>query len=66
MGSMEFLVDITDIALPTDYGVARKDGRVIFVPGAVIGDRVKVALARQQRQFRTENSQISKRPRLSG
>lgn len=51
MGSMEFLVDITDIALPTDHGVARKNGCVIFVPGAVIGDRVKVTLARQQRQF---------------
>ena len=51
MGTTEFLVDIIDIALPTDHGVARKDGRVIFVPGAVIGDRVKVALARQQRQF---------------
>lgn len=44
-------LDITDIALPRDHGVARKDGRVIFVPGAVIGDRVLVNITRQQQQF---------------
>jgi 23S rRNA (uracil1939-C5)-methyltransferase len=44
-------VDIIDIALPNDYGVAKKDGRVIFIPGAVIGDRVSVKVNRESKRF---------------
>jgi 23S rRNA (uracil1939-C5)-methyltransferase len=44
-------VDIVDVALPNDYGVARKDGLVIFVPGAVTGDRVRVRISRQNKRF---------------
>lgn len=51
MERTEFPVDITDLALPNNHGVARKDGRVIFVPGAVVGDRVRVTVTRQQKQF---------------
>ncbi|OPY79927.1 MAG: 23S rRNA (uracil-C(5))-methyltransferase RlmCD [Syntrophorhabdus sp. PtaU1.Bin153] len=44
-------VDIVDIALPNDYGVARKNGLVIFVPGAVIGDSVRVRISRRGKRF---------------
>lgn len=44
-------VDIVDIALPNDYGVAKKDGRVMFVPGAVVGDRVQIKIARESKKF---------------
>jgi len=44
-------VDIVDIALPNDYGVARRDGLVIFVPGAVIGDRVRIRISRPGKRF---------------
>ncbi|OPY65200.1 MAG: 23S rRNA (uracil-C(5))-methyltransferase RlmCD [Syntrophorhabdus sp. PtaU1.Bin050] len=44
-------VDIVDIALPNDYGVAREDRLVIFVPGAVIGDRVKIRISRPGKRF---------------
>lgn len=39
-------VDIIDIALPNDYGVAKNEGRVIFIPGAVVGDRATIRIAR--------------------
>jgi 23S rRNA (uracil1939-C5)-methyltransferase len=51
MENTEFTVDIIDIALPNDYGVAKKDGRVIFVPGSVIGDRVTVRISREGKRF---------------
>jgi 23S rRNA (uracil1939-C5)-methyltransferase len=44
-------VDIIDLALPNDYGVAKQDGRVIFVPGAVVGDRVTVRIARKSKKL---------------
>lgn len=51
MLASEFLVEITDIALPNDFGVAKKDGRVIFVPRAVIGDMVTVRITREDKRF---------------
>jgi 23S rRNA (uracil1939-C5)-methyltransferase len=51
MENTKFSVDIIDIALPNDYGVAKKDGRVIFIPGAVIGDRVTVKINRVSKRF---------------
>ena len=44
-------VEITDFAMPRDLGVGRWDGRVIFVPGAVPGDRVRVELGREAKGF---------------
>ncbi|OGD19340.1 MAG: hypothetical protein A2W03_18615 [Candidatus Aminicenantes bacterium RBG_16_63_16] len=46
----EHSVTITDIALPHDWGVGRIDRAVIFVPGAVLGDKVRVAVARAERR----------------
>ncbi len=46
----EHTLEITDIALPHDWGVGRIDKLVVFVPGAVLGDRVKVAVARKERR----------------
>jgi len=51
MENTELSVDIVDIALPNDYGVAKKDGRVIFIPGAVIGDRVTIKVTRKSKRF---------------
>jgi 23S rRNA (uracil1939-C5)-methyltransferase len=51
MKNLEFPVDIIDIALPNDYGVAKKDGRVIFIPGAVVADRVTVKVSREYKKF---------------
>ncbi len=46
----EHLVAITDVALPHDWGVGRLDRTVIFVPGAVLGDTVTVAVARAEKR----------------
>ena len=51
MDNTKITVDIIDIALPNDYGVAKKNGRVIFIPGAVIGDRVTVKINRMSKRF---------------
>jgi 23S rRNA (uracil1939-C5)-methyltransferase len=50
--SPEHVVSITDIALPHDWGVGRIDGGVIFVPGVVLGDKVRVAVAKTERRHR--------------
>jgi len=44
---------VTDIALPHDWGVGRIGGAVTFVPGAVVGDRVRVVMvkAKKRHQF---------------
>jgi len=44
-------VEITDIAFPNNYGVAKKDGRVIFVPGGVAGDVVRIAIAKENKGY---------------
>ena len=45
-------VSITDIALPHDWGVGKVGGIVTFVPGAVVGDRVRVIMAKAKRRLR--------------
>jgi 23S rRNA (uracil1939-C5)-methyltransferase len=50
MSNEPFTVEITDIALPDGYGVAKRDGFVIFVPDSVPGDRVKVKIVKQNRK----------------
>lgn len=44
-------IEITDFAMPRDLGVGRWRERVIFVPGAVPGDRVRVELGREGKGF---------------
>jgi 23S rRNA (uracil1939-C5)-methyltransferase len=42
----ELTVTIDDIALPDGYGVARHEGRVVFVPGALSGDMVRTRIVK--------------------
>lgn len=44
-------VEITDIAFPNDYGVAKKDGKVIFVPGGVVGDIACIVIAKEGKGY---------------
>jgi len=44
-------VEITDIAFPNNYGVAKKDGRVIFVPGGVVGDVVRITIVKEKKGY---------------
>jgi 23S rRNA (uracil1939-C5)-methyltransferase len=46
----ELIMTITDVALPHDWGVGRVDKVVTFVPGVVLGDRVRVVIARRERR----------------
>lgn len=39
-------IEISDLAMPRDLGVGRFENRVVFVPGAVPGDKVRVELVR--------------------
>jgi 23S rRNA (uracil1939-C5)-methyltransferase len=45
-------VTITDVALPHDWGVGKVGGIVTFVPGAVVGDRIRVIVAKAGRRLR--------------
>lgn len=49
MKNAELTVDIDDLALPSDYGVARVEGRIVFVPRAVPGDRLKIGIIKENR-----------------
>jgi len=51
MDKSSFSVEIIDIALPNNYGVARRDNFVIFVPDAIIGDKVEVKISREEKRF---------------
>jgi 23S rRNA (uracil1939-C5)-methyltransferase len=50
--SPESVVIITDIALPHDWGVGLVDGVVTFVPGAVVGDKVRLRTVKAKRRHR--------------
>jgi 23S rRNA (uracil1939-C5)-methyltransferase len=43
---LELVLNIEDIALPDGYGVARHEGRVVFVPGAFMGDMVRTRIVK--------------------
>lgn len=49
--SSTITIEISDFAMPRDLGVGRFQGRVVFVPGAVPGDRVCVDLTCQGKGF---------------
>jgi 23S rRNA (uracil1939-C5)-methyltransferase len=42
-------MDVTDIAFPHDWGIGRIGRTVTFVPGAVVGDRVRVVVVKSKR-----------------
>ncbi len=46
------VISIDDIALPQDWGVGKIDGLVIFVPGAIVGDMVRIIPSRVKRRHR--------------
>jgi 23S rRNA (uracil1939-C5)-methyltransferase len=43
-------MDVNDIAFPHDWGIGRLGGTVTFVPGAVVGDRVRVLVVKTKRK----------------
>ena len=47
----EYSAEISDIALPSGLGVARLNDLVVFVPGAVPGDRVRLRVVRLDKRF---------------
>jgi 23S rRNA (uracil1939-C5)-methyltransferase len=47
----EYSAPVEDMALPAGHGVARLGGLVVFVPGGVTGDRVRIRIARAERRF---------------
>ena len=44
-------ISIHDIAFPNNYGVGKIDGYVLFVPGALPGDRVKAEIINRGKRF---------------
>lgn len=55
-------VEITDIAFPNNYGVAKKDGRVIFVPGGVLGDIVCIKIMKENKGYAYGSIDAVERP----
>ncbi|MBM3285076.1 MAG: septum formation protein Maf, partial [Candidatus Aminicenantes bacterium] len=43
-------ITIADIAFPNDWGVATIDGMVAFVPGAIVGDKVTIRVAKKKKK----------------
>jgi len=44
-------LEIVDIALPNNWGVAKKGNFVLFIPDVVIGDRVKIEVLKESKNF---------------
>lgn len=49
--SPEFMVEIVDIALPNNWGVGKNNNFIIFVPGSVYGDKVRVRISKKSKSF---------------
>lgn len=49
--SRHITVTITDIAMPTDHGVAKADDFVLFVPGTIPGDRATIRVVRREKSY---------------
>lgn len=47
----EITVEIYDYAFPNNWGVGRYNNLVIFVPGTVIGDRVKIKISKELKNY---------------
>jgi len=47
----EHVIDITDIALPNDYGVGKIDTVSVFVPGTITGDTARIKVVRLEKQY---------------
>ncbi len=47
----EYSGTVQDVALPAGHGVVRLGGLVVFVPGAVTGDRVRIKIVRAEKRF---------------
>jgi 23S rRNA (uracil1939-C5)-methyltransferase len=50
-GGEAHVADIHDIALPSGHGVTRLDDLVVFVPGALPGDRVRFRVVKREKRF---------------
>jgi len=48
--SPEAVVSITDMAFPHDWGVGIVDRVITFVPGALIGDKVRIKISKTKRR----------------
>jgi 23S rRNA (uracil1939-C5)-methyltransferase len=44
-------VAIEDVALPEGWGVARHQGRLLFIPGAALGEKVRVRVMKDLRDY---------------
>jgi len=44
-------VEVTDLALPDGFGVAKIDGHVVFIPDGVIGDILSIRLIKKSKRF---------------
>ncbi len=47
----EIAVEAVDMALPNNWTVTRHDKLVIFVPGPVVGDRLRVRVTKESKNF---------------
>jgi len=47
----EYSAEVMDIALPSGHGVARLGNLVVFIPGAVPGDKVRVRIGKLRNRF---------------
>ncbi len=47
----EHVLTITDVALPTGFGVARIGELVVFVAGSLPGDRIRAKIVRMEKRF---------------
>jgi 23S rRNA (uracil1939-C5)-methyltransferase len=66
----EYSAEISDIALPSSHGVTRLNDLVVFVPGTVPGDRVRLRIVKLNKRFAygelltiEEESRLRERPR---
>jgi 23S rRNA (uracil1939-C5)-methyltransferase len=51
VNDQEHILTVTDVALPSGHGVSRLGEMVVFIPGTVTGDRVKVRIAKRDKRF---------------
>ncbi|MCM8784657.1 MAG: 23S rRNA (uracil(1939)-C(5))-methyltransferase RlmD [Candidatus Omnitrophica bacterium] len=49
--SNEISVEIYDFAFPNNWGIGRYNNLVIFVPGGIVGDRLKVKVSKELKNY---------------